>query len=90
MADHQPYDDDQVDRESAALQLSGHTHAGQLWPLQLVYWLLGLPAYGEFEKENVLLYVSEGVSDWMIPLRTEKHCRWDLITLVPSAASSQQ
>jgi predicted MPP superfamily phosphohydrolase len=47
VADHQPYDRDQLDAEVSALQLSGHTHAGQLWPLRFIYGLLGLPVYGE-------------------------------------------
>ena len=83
VADHQPYDEEQLAAERSALQLSGHTHAGQFWPLQLVYRLLGLPAYGEFEEPGTLLYVTAGEGVWMMPLRTEAHCEWDLITLVP-------
>ena len=82
VADHQPYDEEQLAIEESALQLSGHTHAGQLWPLQLVYRLLGLPAYGEFEEPGTLLYVSAGAGVWSLPLRTEENCEWELITLV--------
>ena len=85
VADHQPYDEEQLAQEKSALQVSGHTHAGQLWPLQFVYRvLLGLPAYGEFEEAGTRLYVTAGVNDWMIPLRTEEHCEWELITLEPA------
>ena len=83
VVDHQPYDSAQLADEKSALQLSGHTHAGQLWPLQAVYSALGLPAYGEFRYLGTLLYVSAGESGWMAPLRTERHCEWDLITLKP-------
>ena len=83
VADHQPYDKEQLATEESALQLSGHTHAGQLWPLQIVYRMLGLPAYGEFEEPGTLLYVSAGTGVWSMPLRTEAHCEWELITLVP-------
>ena len=83
VADHQPYDKEQLAQEVSALQLSGHTHAGQLWPLQLFYRLLGLPAYGEFEQPGTLLYVTAGESGWALPLRTEAHCEWDLISLHP-------
>ena len=83
VADHAAYDSDQLDEEKSALQLSGHTHAGQLWPLQMFYRMLRLPAYGEFRKPGTLLYVSAGASDWMMPFRTEEHCEWDLITLEP-------
>ena len=82
VADHQPYDSGQLEIEKSALQLSGHTHAGQLWPLQWVYrYGLNLPAYGEFEKPATRLYVSAGLSDWRLPFRTEEHCEWELITL---------
>ena len=81
VADHQPYDKEQLEEEVSALQLSGHLHAGQLWPLQFVYRLMRLPAYGEFEEPGTRLYVSAGAGGWMMPLRTEEHCEWDLITL---------
>ncbi len=85
VADHQPYDQDQLAVEQAALQLSGHTHAGQLWPLQMLYhYGLNLPAYGEFDMPGTRLYVSAGVSDWRMPLRTEERCSWDLIILTPA------
>ena len=83
VADHQPYDKEQLAQEVSALQLSGHTHAGQLWPLQLFYRLLGLPAYGEFEQPGTRLYVTAGESSWALPLRTEARCEWDLISLHP-------
>ena len=84
VVDHQPYDEEQVAVEKSALQLSGHTHAGQIWPLQLFYTkALGLPAYGEFQMPGTRLYVTAGANDWMIPLRTEEHCEWELITLKP-------
>lgn len=81
VADHQPYDKEQLEIESSALQISGHTHAGQLWPLKTVYTLLGLPAFGEFEQKNTFLYVSAGANDWMVPIRTEEHCEWELVTI---------
>lgn len=83
VADHEPYDNDQLEQEKAALQLSGHTHAGQLWPIQIIYRLLRLQAYGEFEYPDTLLYVSSGASGWMTPFRTEEHCEWELVTLKP-------
>ena len=83
VADHAPYDNGQLQEERSALQISGHTHAGQLWPLQLLYRILGYQAYGEFNYPGTLLYVSAGASVWKAPLRTEEHCEWDLVTLKP-------
>ena len=83
VADHEPYDNGQLSEERSALQISGHTHAGQLWPLQIIYRILGYQAYGEFDHPGTLLYVSAGASVWKAPLRTEEHCEWDLVTLRP-------
>jgi len=83
VADHQPLDRKQLSAEESVLQISGHTHAGQLWPLQLVYNAMDIPAYGEYRQPKSLLYVSAGAGNWMIPLRTEERCQWDLITLEP-------
>ena len=83
VADHQPYDNEQLEKAEFFLQVSGHTHAGQLFPIQLIYRALGLQAYGEFDYADSVLYVSAGASEWMTPFRTEEHCEWDLITLKP-------
>jgi len=83
VADHQPYDRDQLKIEKSALQLSGHTHAGQLWPLRSIYGLIGLPVCGEYSYPGTHLYVTPGVSGWAPLLRTEAHGGWELITLHP-------
>lgn len=83
VADHQPFDKDQLEIEKSALQLSGHMHGAQLWPLGFFYGLLGFPTYGEYDYPGTRLYVTPGVSGWAPLLRTEAHSGWDLITLHP-------
>lgn len=83
VADHQPFDKDQSKKQTAALQISGHTHSGQLFPLRFIYSVAGVEPYGEYERENTLLYVSAGESGWGVPIRTEARCEWELITLHP-------
>ena len=83
VADHQPYDDAQLEGEVSALQLSGHTHAGQLWPLKGLYKLFHPQVYGEYDYPGTRLYVTPGMSGWDVPIRTETHCAWELITLHP-------
>ena len=52
------------------LQLSGHTHGGQLFPFGLITGLFFENNYGYFELEkNKLLYVSRGVGTWGPPVR---------------------
>ena len=83
VADHQPHDDDQLDNISGALQLSGHLHAGQLWPLKTICRVLGMPVLGEYHKPGIRLYVTSGTGGWAIPFRTESESAWELITLTP-------
>lgn len=47
------------------IQLSGHTHAGQIWPLG--YFL----KYGYYEDKRLI--VSSGVGTWHNPVRTSKY-----------------
>ncbi len=52
------------------LQLSGHTHGGQIFPFRLITGLFFENNYGYFELEkNKLLYVSRGVGTWGPPVR---------------------
>ena len=68
----------------ADLQLSGHTHAGQFFPLKLLYPLF-TPTYGEYEYDNgAKLIVSAGASGWRFPFRTEAHCSFEVVDLLPA------
>ena len=66
------------------LQLSGHTHAGQLFPLDLFYNLIGY-VKGEYKEQNAVMIVSAGACGWRVPLRTAAHCNYEVITLQPAA-----
>lgn len=66
---HQPVQIDEAVRYGVGLQLSGHTHGGQLWPGNLVAGLAnptvaGLERYGDTE-----LYVTRGAGAWGPPVR---------------------
>ncbi|MFE3514836.1 metallophosphoesterase [Streptomyces sp. NPDC059166] len=66
---HQPVVIDDAVEYGVGLQLSGHTHGGQLWPGNLVAELAnptvaGLERYGDTQ-----LYVSRGAGAWGPPVR---------------------
>ncbi|WP_405489677.1 metallophosphoesterase [Streptomyces sp. NBC_00096] len=66
---HQPVVIDEAVRHGVDLQLSGHTHGGQLWPGNYVAELAnptvaGLERYGDTQ-----LYVSRGAGAWGPPVR---------------------
>ena len=47
--DHQPVESKENAQEGADLQLSGHTHGGQVFPYGMIYDLSGRLNYGEYE-----------------------------------------
>lgn len=64
---HQPYVNS---ADNFNLQLSGHTHGGQLFPFRLITGLFFKNNYGYYKLEkNKLLYVSRGVGTWGPPVR---------------------
>lgn len=83
-ADHQPNDFKNNLAAGTDLQLSGHTHAGQLFPLGLLYPLIGY-CVGDYTEGNAVMNVSPGACGWRMPLRTENGCRYEVISLQPAA-----
>lgn len=65
LMDHQPNIENNMDPR-VIVQLSGHTHAGQIWPLG--YFL----KYGYYPDKRLI--VSSGVGVWHNKVRTSKHC----------------
>lgn len=80
--DHQPTDFAQAADYGIDLQLSGHTHDGQLFPLGWFYPLATYP-YGDYWRGASRMFVSPGASGWAVPLRTQGHCRYQIVHLNP-------
>lgn len=79
--DHQPAALDEAREAGAALELSGHTHYGQLWPFNFVVerrYLnpLGLLTLGSFNS-----IVSAGTGTWGPPLRNTGRAQVLLVTV---------
>lgn len=81
--EHNPYLTEDIQKQNADLQLSGHTHAGQLFPLRLLYTIVGLRVVGEYQEGDTTVYVSPGIGGWFYPMRNESHCWYEVITLKP-------
>lgn len=63
--DHQPGAIRQVaDDGRVALQLSGHTHHGQLWPLSMITRSIFEISWGGKKIGNTEFYVSSGWGTW--------------------------
>ena len=67
---HRPVNLSVAEEERISLQLSGHTHSGQIWPWNLlVSRIYGRFAYGLSRMGNLLVYTSSGAGTWGPPLR---------------------
>lgn len=69
LIDHQPYYLEKAAKLGIDLQLSGHTHHGQLWPLNYVTSAIYTISYGYGKIDNMHAYVSNGVGTWGPPVR---------------------
>ncbi|MCD8073176.1 MAG: metallophosphoesterase [Alistipes sp.] len=62
--DHQPSSLDDAVAAGAALQVSGHTHRGQVWPFSWLTDALYEDSYGPEDKNGTMVYVSSGIGIW--------------------------
>jgi uncharacterized protein len=66
---HHPRTFDEARTHGVHLQLSGHTHGGQLWPFGYMVRLQTPYVAGIYRHENSVLYVSRGTGFWGPPMR---------------------
>jgi hypothetical protein len=68
--DHRPTDIDQISRSSTDISFSGHTHNGQLFPINFYMRSLYELSHGHLRKGNTNFFVSSGIRLWGPPVRT--------------------
>jgi len=69
LLDHQPINLSQAVVNCADLQISGHTHHGQIWPLTYITDMIYEVSCGYKRKSNTQIYVSSGAGTWGPPIR---------------------
>jgi len=69
LMDHQPFHLQETNNSGIDLQISGHTHHGQIWPLQLITKRIFEKSWGYVKKNGVHYYVSSGFGTWGPPVR---------------------
>jgi predicted MPP superfamily phosphohydrolase len=67
--DHQPGEYSKMNKAGADLDLSGHTHRGQLFPANLITHALYENDWGYLKKGNLQTIVSSGYGLWGPPFR---------------------
>lgn len=81
MADHQPIEWEENGAEGVDLELSGHTHAGQIWPIGHITEMTGGLNYGMYLEGRGRVIVSSGVAGWGYSFRTQEHCEYVMINV---------
>jgi predicted MPP superfamily phosphohydrolase len=66
---HDPATFKGASRSGVALQLSGHTHGGQIWPFRYLVRLATPFVAGRYARNGSELYVSRGTGFWGPPMR---------------------
>ena len=84
LIDHQPVEYADVMESGCGLILSGHTHAGQVWPLGFLAEVFHTDemTYGYRQAGSLTEVVSSGIAGWGYPVRTEKHSEYVVIHLM--------
>lgn len=82
LLDHQPFDLGEAELAGIDLQLSGHTHHGQLFPFNFVTSRLFECDWGLLQKGKTFFYISCGAGTWGPPIRTAGRSEVAIIDLV--------
>lgn len=85
LLDHQPYQLEEAEQNHIDLQISGHTHKGQVWPISLVTKALFELDYGYKKKGNTHYYVSSGLGIWGGKFRIGSRSEYVVINLTPNS-----
>lgn len=84
LVDHQPISYEENEKLGVDLMLSGHTHAGQIFPAGYFIRLFHMADlwYGKKTLNNMNAFVSSGLAGWGYPIRTEEHSEYVIVDLL--------
>lgn len=85
LADHQPRELAEKARAGIDLQVSGHTHGGQIFPLGYISLFLGLNEmnYGLRSIDGMTAIVTSGLAGWGFPIRTQARSEYVIVEILP-------
>jgi uncharacterized protein len=78
---HLPRELKTVAKAGIGLQLSGHTHAGQMFPFNYLVRLMFRYMHGIYKYDGTYLHVSPGTGTWGPPMRLGSRCEITVINL---------
>jgi predicted MPP superfamily phosphohydrolase len=82
---HQPRAIFEAERLGVSLQLSGHTHGGQIWPWKYLVRLQQPVVSGLARFGRAMIYVSNGTGYWGPPMRLGAPAEITKLVLVSAA-----
>ena len=87
LIDHQPVGFEENIAAGVDLQLSGHTHNGQIWPVAHIIELFKTAdlVYGHRQTGKFHAVVSSGIVGWGYPIRTQGHSEYVVVEIRPQA-----
>jgi uncharacterized protein len=84
---HQPKNVAEASRHGVGLQISGHTHGGQLWPFGFFVKLAQPFVLGLHRVNGTQIYVSPGTGYWGPPMRLGTEAEISRIRLLSAAVA---
>ena len=72
LLDHTPVKLEQAEQNGIDLQLSGHTHHGQIWPANIITNMIYEISWGYKKKGKTHYYVTSGAGTWGPPRQNRK------------------
>ena len=81
--DHEPNDYENESESKMDLVISGHTHGGQVFPLQIIDKMIGAnnQIYGIETRDKTTFIVSSGIGDWAVKFKTGTVAEYVVIDL---------
>ena len=81
LLDHQPYHLEDAERNGVDFQFSGHTHDGQVWPVNWIEKAIYEDNYGPLMKGHTFYYVSSGLGIWGGKFRIGTQSEYCVVTI---------
>lgn len=81
LLDHQPYHLEEATNAGVDFQFSGHTHHGQIFPINLITDAIYERSHGYLKKGKTIIYVSSGLGIWGGKFRIGSQSEYVVINL---------
>ena len=82
--DHQPYHLEEAERCGVDFEFAGHTHYGQVWPVNWITRAVFEDAFGPYRKGKTQYYVSSGLGIWGGKFRIGTRSEYIVLTINPA------